>query len=324
MVSFEPTAIQRVLPSWKNLKDSYEIFKLSRAEVRSPKRPLVSIVIATFNWSNVLKFAIQSVLDQSYENFELIIVGDGCTDDTAEVVANFKDKRITFFNLEVNSGSQSIPNRFGVRLARGEFVAYLGQDDIWLPNHLEWAISSLLETSADLSFSGMVAKGPKGSNLIRIGNVGIDPFQTNLWMAPSAAVHRKDAISLVGTWVDFRDIYEPPDVEFFSRFYQHRKEIILIKAITVLKFPSAWNPGSYKSRGCDLQSKHLARIARKPNFIGLELFNFWMIRFHASPEFDPLTNLWLNSDRSQPGWNVHLLRKIRGLEDLRNVRREID
>ena len=317
-MTVEPSPTKRVIPKLKDLKNTFEILKLSREPIRSPETPLVSIVIATFNWSSVLGFAIRSVLNQSYENFELIIVGDACTDDTGEVISTFKDDRIRYFNLQKNSGSQAIPNGFGIALAKGEFIAYLGQDDIWMPNHLEWAISSLLETNADLSFSGMIAKGPKGSNLIRIGNVGIDSFQRNIWMAPSAAVHRRDAISKVGTWVDFKKIHEPPDVEFFSRFYAHGKDIILIKALTVLKFPSAWNPGSYRERSSEIQSQHFSRMIKGGNFIRKELINFWKVRFQSLPEYDPIVKIWLTSDRSRPGWNVHMSRKIRGLADLAN------
>jgi glycosyltransferase involved in cell wall biosynthesis len=66
---------------------------------------LISVVIPTYNWSNVLKLAIKSVLWQSYQNFEIIVVGDACTDDSEEVVKSFNDSRIKWFNLEQNSGS---------------------------------------------------------------------------------------------------------------------------------------------------------------------------------------------------------------------------
>src|SRR5260221_6050921 len=99
--------------------------------------PKVSIITATYNWSSVLKYAIQSVLWQTFQDFEYIIVGDACTDDSAEVIDSFDDPRLRWHNLDENSGSQSIPNNRGLQLAQGTYIAYLGHDDIWYPTHLE-------------------------------------------------------------------------------------------------------------------------------------------------------------------------------------------
>ena len=74
---------------------------------------LVSVVIATYNRSNVLRLAIETVLWQTYTNWEIVVVGDCCTDDTAEVVASFKAPRVRFYNLRENFGEQSGPNNFG-------------------------------------------------------------------------------------------------------------------------------------------------------------------------------------------------------------------
>ncbi|MEA3032945.1 MAG: hypothetical protein QOH86_961, partial [Sphingomonadales bacterium] len=76
--------------------------------------PRVSIVLATYNWSAVLPFSIGSALDQSFGDFELIVVGDGCTDDSAEVVAAIGDPRVRWVNLPANCGHQSGPNNEGL------------------------------------------------------------------------------------------------------------------------------------------------------------------------------------------------------------------
>ena len=90
---------------------------------------LASIILPTYNWSAVLPFSIASALDQSFGDFELIVVGDGCTDDTEAVVRSFADARIRFVNLERNSGAQSAPNNAGVELARGRWIFFLNHDD---------------------------------------------------------------------------------------------------------------------------------------------------------------------------------------------------
>ncbi len=110
--------------------------KIDLPVVAPPAEPIVSVIIPTYNWSSVLRFAVGSVLWQSERNLELLVMGDACTDDSEEVVRSFGDSRVHWHNLPRNFGSQSGPNNAGLELARGRFVAYLGHDDIWRPDHL--------------------------------------------------------------------------------------------------------------------------------------------------------------------------------------------
>ena len=115
--------------------------------------PLVSVITATYNWSSVLRYAIQSVRWQSLQDFEMLIIGDGCTDDSAAVVASFQDPRLRWRNLPVNSGHQSVPNNTGLAMARGKYIAYLGHDDLWYPTHLANLVNELEKTNADIANS---------------------------------------------------------------------------------------------------------------------------------------------------------------------------
>ena len=96
----------------------------------TPNNPLISIIIATYNCSHLLKYAIQSVLNSTYNNWEMIIIGDCCTDDTESCITNFADKRIRFINLNENSGQQAKPNNVGVSLAKGKYISFLNQDSL--------------------------------------------------------------------------------------------------------------------------------------------------------------------------------------------------
>src|SRR5260370_39009244 len=98
--------------------------------------PLVSIIIATYNWSNVLRLAIRSVLWQTEQDFELLVVGDGCTDDSESIVNSFGDARIRWHNLAKNSGSPSTSNKAGLALALVTYAGYLGRDHAFRPAHL--------------------------------------------------------------------------------------------------------------------------------------------------------------------------------------------
>src|SRR5581483_3163283 len=98
--------------------------------------PAVSIVVATYNWSSALRCALRSIQLQSVRDFEVLVVGDGCTDDSETVVRSFEDPRFRWANLPRNHGGQYAPNNHGLDLARADWVAYLGHDDIWHPRHL--------------------------------------------------------------------------------------------------------------------------------------------------------------------------------------------
>src|SRR4051794_17887104 len=88
--------------------------------------PLVSVVIATYNYSSVLRHAVASALGQRYPNIEVLVVGDACTDDSQEVVEAIGDPRVRWHNLDYNWGTQSGPNNAGIAMARGELIAYHG------------------------------------------------------------------------------------------------------------------------------------------------------------------------------------------------------
>lgn len=100
--------------------------------------PQVSVIIPTFNRAQTLTTAIQSVLHQSFQDFELIIVDDGSTDDTTRVLQPYESSIIYYF--QQNGGVSSARNA-GIELATGEFIAFLDSDDLWLNKKLEHQIA---------------------------------------------------------------------------------------------------------------------------------------------------------------------------------------
>ncbi len=95
--------------------------------------PEVSVIIPTYNRRDLLREAIASVLAQTYQEFELIVVDDGSTDDTREIVREFPQARYVF---QANRGVSAARNH-GVALSRGRFLAFLDSDDVWQPRKLE-------------------------------------------------------------------------------------------------------------------------------------------------------------------------------------------
>jgi glycosyltransferase involved in cell wall biosynthesis len=91
-------------------------------------QPLVSVIVTAYNRENFLAEAIKSVLDQDYENTEIIVIDDGSTDKTAEIAKSFGSSIVYAF--QQNEGVASAVNH-GLRLARGELLAFLDSDDLW-------------------------------------------------------------------------------------------------------------------------------------------------------------------------------------------------
>jgi len=90
--------------------------------------PKVSVIIPTYNYGRFLGEALQSVLDQTFDDFDLIVVDDGSTDNTKEVVASFEDNRIKYI-YQQNRGVAAAQN-VGILASKGEYVALLGADDV--------------------------------------------------------------------------------------------------------------------------------------------------------------------------------------------------
>ncbi len=100
------------------------------------KSPTVSVIIPTYNRAHLIGRAIQSVLNQTYQDFEIIVVDDGSTDNTEEVMKRFNDERIKYIKHEQNKGEAAARNT-GIKIARGEYIAFQDSDDEWLPEKLE-------------------------------------------------------------------------------------------------------------------------------------------------------------------------------------------
>jgi glycosyltransferase involved in cell wall biosynthesis len=133
---------------------------------------LVSIIMPSYNTAQYIAETIQSVINQSYQNWELIIVDDCSTDDTDIVVKKIKDSRIKYLRNEKNSGAAASRNR-ALRIANGRWVAFLDSDDLWKPEKLEKQIRFMTkkkycfsytdyeEIDADGNKTNIIVTGPK-------------------------------------------------------------------------------------------------------------------------------------------------------------------
>lgn len=113
---------------------------------------LVSIIMPSYNTGGYIKNSIESVLAQTYENWELIIVDDCSTDDTDSIVGQFSDKRIRYLKNEKNSGA-AISRNYALREAKGRWIAFLDSDDLWLPEKLEKQIAFMKNNDYHFSYT---------------------------------------------------------------------------------------------------------------------------------------------------------------------------
>ncbi len=113
---------------------------------------LVSIVMPSYNTAQYIAKSIQSVINQTYHNWELIIVDDCSTDDTDAVVADISDTRIRYLKNEKNSGA-AVSRNYALREAKGRWIAFLDSDDLWMPEKLEKQINFMEKNGYSFSYT---------------------------------------------------------------------------------------------------------------------------------------------------------------------------
>jgi glycosyltransferase involved in cell wall biosynthesis len=247
-------------------------------------KPRVTVVIATYNRANTLKFAIESVLWQTFKNFEVWVIGDACTDHTEEVMNSFlDDPRIHWYNMPRNSGYQSRPNNEGIRRARGEYVAYLNHDDIWLPNHLEELVNHMDKTNADFAFSVI-----QWVYSFTYSKPDI-PLLPDLPIPPeaSAVIHKKNVVDKIGYWKDIHETFSYPRVDFFRQAQFAKLKFEMVPATTGLKF--LWDEKNYSDVGP--QELYMERLRNEPEYINRELTSMLIRAEHNLHKVPPRKRL---------------------------------
>jgi glycosyltransferase involved in cell wall biosynthesis len=277
-------------------------------------QPLVSVVLATYNWSSVLRHSVRSVLWQKYPNLELLVVGDGCTDDSEQVVASFGDDRVRWHNLPSNTGSQATPNNTGIALARGSYIAYQGHDDVWHPKHLATMLDHLQRSAADFAYGMAEVLGPPGSRVrLLSGRDGPRTMPMGTWLPPTSIVHTAEVAERSGGWRTWEEAEAPPDVEFIDRVRQSGCRLIRVPAITAFKFPASQRKGVYRERPSHEQEAYMRRFERERFFIERELAGLTLTRLSPLesrlPNEDPGEAVW-KDPKALLAWS----RRVRGLD----------
>jgi glycosyltransferase involved in cell wall biosynthesis len=224
--------------------------------------------MATFNRSNIISHSIQSLISGSFQDWELIVIGDACTDDTARIINHINDPRIRFNNLEQNCGEQSGPNNVGADMARGEYLAFLNHDDLWLPDHLARSIKRLRETDADLIFSQGLAIGLDGHTHSICGALckQTQPYQA--WMSVPATLWlmRRDLILRIGPWLRANQIRTAPSQDWLYRAHRAGAKLLADPVLSAVLIHSGNRNNSYSNR-LDHEHTYWVERLKDPNCI---------------------------------------------------------
>jgi glycosyltransferase involved in cell wall biosynthesis len=192
---------------------------------------LVSIMMPAYNAEKFIRSAIESVLAQTYPDWELIVVNDGSSDQTANIVEQFLDPRIRL--IEQQNSGEAVARNTALREMKGEYVAFLDADDMYLENHLELTVEALESYPEwDGVYTDGVHIDTLGNELPTLSSRRRGPFQgwifeqlvraSDVFGPPICVVLRRDKIVASGTRFDSR-IVIGPDWDFFTRFSENSR-----------------------------------------------------------------------------------------------------
>ncbi|HEX7051019.1 MAG TPA: glycosyltransferase [Longimicrobiales bacterium] len=225
--------------------------------------PLLSVVIPTYNRLRLLRETIESVRAQTYAHWELIVVDDGSTDGTAEYVAGLGDPKIRLVGAE-RSGSPAVARNIGIGHARGEYVAFLDHDDIWMPGKLEAQVAALANRpEADWCYTRLWQIDPAGRSLgqyddsVPFGGAALlDAIGLKPGITTSAVVVRRALLERMGGFDPYLTGCE--DLDLWIRLRRESEPVAIIEPLTRIRV----HDGSL-SRDHLLMQRSCLRLYRK-------------------------------------------------------------
>lgn len=237
-------------------------------------KPFVSVIVPTFNRENVICRCLDSVLRQTFVNYEVLVVDDASDDNTLNLVKQYsgQDRRVRYIRKTTNRGVQVARNT-GMQLAKGDFIAFLDADDEWFPEKLEKQVNQFQELPEDVALihcGTEVVNQDRKSHVRRPLNRGYI-FQDlivrgNVIVATSSVIIRYDVISTIGLFDE--TIPEIEDYEYWIRISRLYK-VDFIEDILVRKHHN-------------MSQKKLSRLKSKRRAASLYLFKKYGIEMRSS------------------------------------------
>jgi glycosyltransferase involved in cell wall biosynthesis len=206
--------------------------------------PLISIVMPTYNHSKFIGEAIHSIINQTYKNWELIIINNYSTDNTVDVINSFKDSRISLVNFK-NNGIIASSRNEGIRRSSGEYIAFIDSDDIWMPKKLEEQLcvfkkySDLLLVSSNAIFlSNSIIKKIKRYLIITLKNIR-PSFKDMLfynYVIQSTVIIKKELAKQIGYIDENINLKSVEDYDYWLRIIEYKSNSIYVLKKALIKY----------------------------------------------------------------------------------------
>jgi teichuronic acid biosynthesis glycosyltransferase TuaG len=194
--------------------------------------PLVSVIVPTYNRASIIGLTLESILAQSHRNLELIVVDDGSTDATGEVLAKINDSRLQYMVIP-HAGRPSVPRNYGMRLSKGSYIAFCDDDDMWLPKKLEKQLS-VLEGREDLLMACTnVTFLPDRAVMKKVGKDETRSFEYLLFnsdIVNSSVVMKRSVVDSIGYLDEDVRLKASEDYDYWCRLLAFRDLSVLFMA----------------------------------------------------------------------------------------------
>lgn len=207
--------------------------------------PRFSILLPTHNRPEVLRHAIASVLAQDFTDFELLVVGDGCTDGTADLVQGFDDPRIRWFDRPKGPGFGYANRNHALAEARGEVIGFLGHDNLLFADHLDLFDRAFRDPQLHFVHSLPLWIRDDGLIAPSFANLRIPPVRRNFMkhynvLPATCVMHRRSCFDAVGMWPT--DLERGGDYELWKRILDHypHRAVGYLRQPTCLHFRADW------------------------------------------------------------------------------------
>jgi glycosyltransferase involved in cell wall biosynthesis len=185
--------------------------------------PFVSVIIPTYNRGNQLKICLEKLCEQTFKNFEVIVCDDGSTDNTPQIVAEFKTKLNLQYIQDDNFGGPAKPRNNGLKIAKGNIVAFLDSDDWWYANKLEEAIKYIEDYDVVYHNLDKYKTLDKPSGLIsnrQLGANAVKDLIINGGIPNSSVVIKKAIIDKIGFITEDKSFIAVEDSDYWIRAAQ--------------------------------------------------------------------------------------------------------
>ena len=245
--------------------------------------PVFSVVVATFDRDDKIIPTLESIANQSFRDFEVIVVSDGPCSSTLENTVSRFGSSFSLYSLPSRTRSQSGPNNFGWEVARGEYIAYLGHDDVWSTEHLSYLADAYKSNEgSDFAVSGCIYFGPAGTEDEFTWITGL--FENSdleaakkYFFPPSSFSHKRSIFNKIPIWSEPLSTSRPVDTEFLIGAFERGCSFVSTGKISVFKFASALRYLSYLSPD-DYEQRQIMELMRDASLFE----NFLEERFEAS------------------------------------------